>query len=463
MLDRRPLVVAGSGFALGLTALPHPVHWLFLAVLCGVLVRMPMRGVALAAFALGIWRAPVPPAPIPSPTFVQGWGTVVSPIKRGSDGDAFTVLLGGRRWRAFTTTNPGLAMGDALQMVGAGLPLREGTDTAMTLQEISGRLRIVRIGSVRPGPWWLRMGAIGRQTFRAFLDRWLDPPQSALVEAASFDLNAAPDPATVEAMKRLGVLHFLTASGFNVYLLIAAAFGVLAMLPIPRPIQIGVVLLGVVGYAAATGFAPAVVRAGLTSALAMVAYLVGREPDLLSAGWLAGLLWLVVRPVQVYAPGFQLSLAILSAIALFGQPDRASPGGGRRMLTETLGVGMAVMLATAPLTAYHFGVVPLLGLPVGFVLAFPFAMVVLSAGVGYALSWVVPMVGGGVVSGVTGPLAAGLDAVVVRLGSLGWAEASVPGFSAYWLPLVYGLYLMLWRRMIRQPELPAPTRPRSGQ
>ncbi|NIP57561.1 MAG: MBL fold metallo-hydrolase [Gemmatimonadetes bacterium] len=95
-----------------------------------------------------------------------------------------------------------------------------------------------------------------------------------------------------------------------------------------------------------------------------------RGTPVLPLGGLASafLLLLLVDPGALLRPGFQLSFAgvaglILGARPLEGVLAGPDPGALRRSIASPVAAAIAATLATLPLVAWHFGRVPLVGIP----------------------------------------------------------------------------------------------------
>jgi competence protein ComEC len=162
-----------------------------------------------------------------------------------------------------------------------------------------------------------------------------------------------------------GLYHLLAVSGQNVTLIAGGALASAWLLGIPRLAGELVALLAILGYVAAVGAQPSVVRAGVAGALGSLAWLSARERERWYALLLGALVLLLWRPSFVLDPGFQLSFAAVAAIfelaprirrALDGYP---LPG----PVAEVTAIATACGAATAPIAWLQFHAVPLLTVP----------------------------------------------------------------------------------------------------
>jgi competence protein ComEC len=330
--------------------------------------------------------------------------------------------------------------------------LREGSEKYLLLHGVTGRLQARRLEAVAPGPVWWRWADAWHQSFSTFCARWLPPEAAALTQALCVDLNGELDPATTDRLRQTGTIHIVSASGLHVFLLAFALMAGLSSLPIPRPIQVAVVAAVLTLYAGATGLNPPVVRAALMSIVGLSAYLLRRESDGLSALALSAVIYLLWQPRQVYDPGFQLSFVTVGAMALFLADTE-----GKRHLALEYGLEAAkvsgvAFLASAPLVAYHFGTLSLSSLPANLLIALPASAAVVTAFAAHLTSYLVPALGVGLLTLGTGPMAGFVLWLTEHLADQPWSSVDMPGFSAYWLPLVYGLGLLMWRQRIKLPK-----------
>ena len=201
------------------------------------------------------------------------------------------------------------------------------------------------------------------------------------------------DTATRDDWRDSGLSHLLAVSGQNVMLLMALALPLLVAAGL-GPRGRGVALLCLVAlYVPLAGAGPSLQRAGVMGAAGIAAMTLSRPSSRWYALLLAAAVTLVLNPRACGDPGWQLSFIAVAGILIAGRPlaarlrqivqelagppGRARPGGARpegarppRLaraavdgLCEGIAITVAATLATAPLLAYHFGSVPLAGLP----------------------------------------------------------------------------------------------------
>jgi len=249
------------------------------------------------------------------------------------------------------------AGGIALQALGSGPAIREAPPS--------------------PAAWLER----ARERLAEAADRWLPAREAALVRAIGTGDRGALDPATTTSFARSGLAHILAVSGLH---LVVVAFGLerllralllrsdrLAVRLEPRRAAALLILPAVAVYTVATGAGAPIVRAALAAAVGSLGTLLDREPDALNTLALAALALLAADPAGLLDPSVQLSFTAVGGLALWAGPLRrrlpsAGPAGSwRARLLEPLLSGacatVAASIATAPVLAFHFRQLPLLG------------------------------------------------------------------------------------------------------
>jgi competence protein ComEC len=168
-----------------------------------------------------------------------------------------------------------------------------------------------------------------------------------------------------DRFRAAGLYHLLAVSGQNVALVAAGVLGTAWLLGVSRiAAQIGA-LAAIVAYVLAVGAQPSVVRAGVAGCLGSLAWLAGRLPDRWYAFTVGAFVLLAWNPYTLLDPGFQLSLAAVSAIFVLAPPLRFALEGYPmpRWLREVVAISAACGVATAPVAWFQFHTIPLLTIP----------------------------------------------------------------------------------------------------
>ncbi|MBV8599256.1 MAG: ComEC/Rec2 family competence protein [Actinobacteria bacterium] len=202
---------------------------------------------------------------------------------------------------------------------------------------------------------------------RARLARSIAPGLSggrrAVLEGIVLGDTAALTPRTRQEFQASGLYHLLAVSGQNVVLVAAGVLGVAWLLGLSRVVGELGALAAIGAYVLAVGPQPSVVRAGVSGAVASLAWLTGRMRDAWYVLLLGAIVLLGWNPYLVYDAGFQLSFAAVAAIFLLaprihrrleGYPLPRGVRGG-------IAVSGACGLVTAPILILQFHYLPLLG------------------------------------------------------------------------------------------------------
>ena len=259
---------------------------------------------------------------------------------------------------------------------------------------------------------------IGPETPLPWTDRFVEwatrqlqrgqPPDAALdlLRAMTLGWRTALTDEVAEVFMRSGTMHVFAISGLHIALLGGVVVTLLRVMRLSRAACACVLIPLIWFYTAATGWQPSAVRASLMTSMVACAWLLSRPVDVLNAiGW-AAVLILLAEPQQLFHVGFQLSFAVVAALAA-GMPKvetwlrnrlRADPllppelaGGWRAWTREGVrrvllaaAVSALAWLGSLPLIAYHFHLVTPVTLVANLVVV-PCAALALASCVG---SWV---------------------------------------------------------------------------
>jgi competence protein ComEC len=446
--------------------------------------------VALGAVALGAWRmdaviAPALPAehvarrPLPLRTTLVG-RIVAMPMRRGDRTivvveaervggapAAGLVRLGirrptrrwrfGERLRARTTLraprnfdNPG-GFDWAGHLARRGIRVTGGVWAADDVVRLPARVRGVRAAIERR-----------RERIARTIARVLPGPEGGVLRALVVGDERGIDDPVRDAFARAGVVHVLSISGLHVGLVAGAAFvlfrwcltrslRLLRAVDVDRAAAV-LCVAPVLGYAALAGLGVATVRAALMVVAAGLAAVAGRRVDVLGTLALAALVLALAWPGAPLEIAFQLSFASVAAIVLGTRRFAGGPPGWRRRLRAAALVSPIALVGTAPLVAWHFQQVSLIGVVANPLVVPLFGTLAIGPGlVGAAVEpW--SRDAAGVLLAVAG-LAVRLGmAVTDALARPAWAAVHVPMPNAFEVVLLYaaagGLLLGPPRRRI---------------
>ncbi len=349
---------------------------------------------------------------------------------------------------------PPLLPGDRVRVVGAAAPVRRPTNpgeadrrTRLLREGVSGTFDVDAAGAVTdlgstPAGLLITVLRVAEIARRGLLERLREAcggqgPAASLLGCLLLNDRSGLDQGTIDAFRDSGTAHLLSVSGLHVVLLAAAARR-LAHLLLPRRarrrIAMPSLLLLLLVYCGLCRFDTPVVRAAVFLAAALAARTSMRRPSPIDALAAAAALVVVVDPVQVLDPGFQLSFAAVAGLALYTRglrsalfpavalyrkfPGAVTPARLRWMerLASALSTSIAASAATAPTVAAVFGRLQPAA-PIANLVAVPLAGVLVPFAGALALV-------GGCAAWLTAPLAA---VAVLPLRMAVGAASRIPG------------------------------------
>lgn len=206
-----------------------------------------------------------------------------------------------------------------------------------------------------------------RQWIRETFDQKLgESAQALLVGLLLGDTDRLPKP-IYDAFRESGTSHLLAVSGANVWLVVGILLLPMYALAVPRWPRTIIALIVIVFFSFLTRNEPSVVRASLMVALILAGRLLWRPVAPINAVGAAGLIILLLSPAHLFRPGFQLSFAaVIGILVAVGRVEPLLEGFWRKRWVYTIALffvaSIAATVATAPISAWHFGTVPVAGL-----------------------------------------------------------------------------------------------------
>ena len=204
----------------------------------------------------------------------------------------------------------------------------------------------------------------------------------------------------IAAFRNSGTLHVFSVSGLHVAMVGSIGWLLLSWAGVSRRWAVLALLPLVFGYAWITGHSPPAVRAAWMCAVFLGAFGFRRRPDLLNALGAVLLVAMLWDGRLLFQPGVQMSYGVVAAIAIgvawasrafkwMAVPELYMPMemmgrrqkawlGLRRKTAQSMSVSLAAGVGSAPLTAFHFGLVTPISVLAGLVLV-PLVYLLLSA------------------------------------------------------------------------------------
>ena len=236
------------------------------------------------------------------------------------------------------------------------------------------------------------IGAWIRHGFRARLTAGLpeDSQEAHVIRAMVIGERPQDEESLIAAFLNSGTLHVFSVSGLHVAMVAGLGWLLLGWVGVPRRMAVPWLIALAFGYAWITGHGAPAVRSAWMLAVFFGAFIFRRRPDLLNAlgaVLLAAMLW---DGRLLFQPGVQLSYGVVAAIAIgtgwaaktftwMAQPELYLPVremsrwqrfmlGVRRKTAGSLAVSLAAGVGSAPLTAFHFGLVTPVSIIAGLIL-----------------------------------------------------------------------------------------------
>ncbi len=224
-----------------------------------------------------------------------------------------------------------------------------------------------------------RLRAWTESVIAGTLRKRLDPAAAALWTATLLARNDALPRSALESFRQSGLFHMLAVSGFHMAVLGGGLVVLLSLARTPRRIAWVAAALVVIAYAWLLRVPPPVARSATAFAALAAAMATGRRPHAGNALFLAAAVLVAWDPNIPFQMGAQLTFAATAAL-LWGTPAllrwlpaRARGGRFETWFAAPVCASLAASAATAPLLAWHVGVVSWIGIPAGLVTAAVFA------------------------------------------------------------------------------------------
>ena len=313
-------------------------------------------------------------------------------------------------------------------------------------------------------PWYTRAYWNVRAAARQHLGELGDEDDACVLRAL---VVGERDPAIAElnrTMVRAGVAHFLSISGLHLGVFLGFVYGVCRLCAL-TPRRGALVVLGVLAaYVLLAEPRAPLLRSAIMAAALCLAAIWRRRYCAANALAAAAIVLLMIDPLQLFMPGFQLSFAIVAALVTLHRPVRSALFGRwlrqrgltvfrtdqpvRRWLSFALANRLmdAVTLAllayatAAPLVAYHFGLFSPYAAPLSLLLLPLVAAVLVPGYISVALLGAMPGLSYTVGRAATAA-AGGLARAVAALDALPALSLELRPVSPWWVIACYAALL----------------------
>ena len=185
------------------------------------------------------------------------------------------------------------------------------------------------------------------------------PEQEAVLKALVLGYRKQLPPRTIESFRRTGTFHIFAISGLHVAIVCLLLVFALKTMGISRD-HFGFWLLPIlIVYVVSTGMKPSAFRALTMAAVYILAPFFRSKPDVPSSVAYAGIILLLINPLQIQSPGFIFSFTVVAFIVMVysAVPKKLMQGNWFKVYCLGLVItSLAANLASVPLSALLFGV-----------------------------------------------------------------------------------------------------------
>lgn len=167
------------------------------------------------------------------------------------------------------------------------------------------------------------------------------------------------------AFRQCGLSHLLALSGLHIIVIISFLFLIQKPIPIPTKTKNILIICCIWIFYLSTGCPPTLFRASTAASFYLVASIFQRRGNSKNALGAAGTLWLLLNPTDLFSPGFQLSFTasfLILEIAPILEYQKSNIKNKIAkiffiyMISPTF-ISTVIIIFTAPIIIYHFGMV----------------------------------------------------------------------------------------------------------
>jgi len=324
---------------------------------------------------------------------------------------------------------------------------------------------------------WRTLTHRARQHLRKLLSDDLpgeDGGAASLLDAMVLAQRTSVERSVDEAFIRAGVVHFLSASGMNVVWLGMGITAVMLLFRAHYRTIALVCLLATIAFLLVAEPNPPILRAAVTGGLFFLSRWMRRPRR--DINWLAGavIILLLIRPADLFNPGFQFSFAIVAGLMWLAPPimtrlvaeptfivggvpipvedARRIPGWAIQWIVFPLIVAVIAWLIGLPIAAWHFGRLSLWGWINSLVLTGPVIVVTFLGYLKLAAGAIWPTLGAPI-GWLLGPATNALEWLALRMSEAPLCNIETPRPSAIWIAC-YFVCLVVSAHALALPRYP---------
>jgi competence protein ComEC len=251
---------------------------------------------------------------------------------------------------------------------------------------------IMCIGKVRPGMLKRYIHRLRREVERRF-KRYLPYPDDVILSAMLVGRRDAIPRNLSQLFINTGTMHILSVSGLHVGIISGIIFFFFGKLKVPRKVLSLITIIFLWIYVIMAGERAPVIRASIMISVFLFSVILERDFDIYSALSFAGLLILLINPMQVFDAGFQLSFSCVFFI-VFLTPRIENIFSGNKLyergavlrgfiknmlfyISRLFFASLAVFIGIWPIVAFHFKIISPVTI-IANIIVIPFLGIILS-------------------------------------------------------------------------------------
>lgn len=188
----------------------------------------------------------------------------------------------------------------------------------------------------------------------------LPKSQAGVIEAMVLGEKTNLDSEIKELYQKNGIGHIMAISGLHISFWGMGIYRLLKRLGLGEKFSVFFSIIVIYLYGMMTGFSVSAVRAVIMMILALIAHIVGRTYDMLSAMSFSGIITLLCNPMQVRNCGFLLSYGAIIGVGVC-YPILKEIFNSKSKLIDCILVTISIQIVLLPVTAWFFYEIPLYG------------------------------------------------------------------------------------------------------
>lgn len=153
--------------------------------------------------------------------------------------------------------------------------------------------------------------------FEDILEEKFEKEDSSILKAMLLGIKEELDQEIKEAFQKNGIAHILAISGLHISFLCMSLYNLFIRTGLPIPISVLLSEIVLVSYILMVGFSPSAVRAAIMFSFFLIAKILKRSYDMLSAMAASSIVILTINPGYIFDASYILSFAAIISVGVF--------------------------------------------------------------------------------------------------------------------------------------------------